>query len=412
MTRPRPAHVVSAVATALILAATLPPTREPVGELFQPCLLLCGDEGLSDFLVNIVLYLPLGVGLTLQRWRPRAVVLSAFLLSAAIEALQGVLPGRDPSAGDVVANALGAAVGLWLVRTAPRWLRPSDRMAMIASGLWAAVVVLVVAATAWLMVPSLPHGDWYGQWMPRFGNYGIYGGRLASARLGPLRVPSWKHPEPDSVRALLLAGTPLEVRFAARPPPSDQAPIFRFAAGGIQGVLMISAEHEDLRLSVRRRANDLRLDAPDVRLRGWLEGIASGDSVTIRMWITADGLCASLNGRRACGLAISPARGWAILYWLPRAPGGLQRAVDVLWIAVLFFPLGLWMRPRPAWGLCAGAALAALIVVPALSGLQPSGFVEFIGAAVGLEAGLLARRELGRGTLPAFRPAGGRTNRS
>lgn len=396
MPRKRTAQVVSAVATGLILAATLPPSFAPAGDLARPCLFLCGEQGMADFLVNIALYVPLGVGLALWGWRPRTLILSAFLLSAAIETLQIVLPGRDSSAGDLVANTLGAALGLGLTRWAPQWLHPSDRSATRWSAAWATGVMAVLAATGWLVQPGFPTGAWYGQWTPRFGHLEHYGGEVVSARLGPLEVPSWRHPRSDSVRSLLRQGAPLEVVVVAGPPPSALAPIFSIADDRQRTMLMIGADGADLRLGLRRRAYGLRLDAPDLRLRDWMSGVAAGDTVTLHTWRTGDGICLRLDDRRECELGMSPARGWAVLYWLPWAPDWLLRTLDVLWVAALFGPLGLWMRRSSAWALSVGAALAALIAAPALTGLQPSGFVEFVGVAVGLEAGLLARREARR----------------
>jgi VanZ family protein len=74
------------------------------------------DRG--DFLVNIILYLPLGyfcVAILPSRWpallRFVLAAITGTMLSTGIEILQYYDPGRVPSAGDVYANAFGTALG-------------------------------------------------------------------------------------------------------------------------------------------------------------------------------------------------------------------------------------------------------------------------------------------------------------
>ena len=76
-----------------------------------------------DVPLNILLFIPLGFGLTgllVRRGRgagvARRVVLAAALLSAALETVQLFMPDRAPSLADVAANALGALLGYGLYR--------------------------------------------------------------------------------------------------------------------------------------------------------------------------------------------------------------------------------------------------------------------------------------------------------
>jgi glycopeptide antibiotics resistance protein len=64
---------------------------------------------------NILLFLPFGASLCLLGVKRRAVVLTAFWLSVAIESAQLFIPGRTTSADDVLCNTLGAVVGFLLV---------------------------------------------------------------------------------------------------------------------------------------------------------------------------------------------------------------------------------------------------------------------------------------------------------
>ena len=94
---------------ALIAAATLLP-GEPTVSTPSICL-ICGDRGVADALLNLTLFAPFGAVLAFVRVRPWRIVLAGFALSALVELFQLYIPGRDPSFGDFVFNAAGAALG-------------------------------------------------------------------------------------------------------------------------------------------------------------------------------------------------------------------------------------------------------------------------------------------------------------
>lgn len=75
-------------------------------------------SGWIEFAANIAMFVPLGFLLTLlfrHHWYGVAIALA---LSAFVEIAQIVIPSRQPSVRDIVANVLGAAVGAalaWLL---------------------------------------------------------------------------------------------------------------------------------------------------------------------------------------------------------------------------------------------------------------------------------------------------------
>lgn len=75
-----------------------------------------------EFLANIVLFVPLGLLVTIAwpRTRPWVVVLLGLVLSVTIEAVQMMLPSRFPTLSDVIANTVGAGVGWLIARTIAR----------------------------------------------------------------------------------------------------------------------------------------------------------------------------------------------------------------------------------------------------------------------------------------------------
>ena len=68
-------------------------------------------SGWVEFIANILLFLPLGLLLTLLFRHPWYGPAPALALSIPAELAQFVIPSRQPSLRDVIANALGAALG-------------------------------------------------------------------------------------------------------------------------------------------------------------------------------------------------------------------------------------------------------------------------------------------------------------
>src|SRR5712691_3681451 len=99
------------ISAALIAFATLTPhagSRPP----FDPLCVVCGEFGGVDVVLNVILFLPLGLGLALAGARPLRAVGGMFAASLSIELLQlFVIPGRDSTIGDVAMNSVGGALG-------------------------------------------------------------------------------------------------------------------------------------------------------------------------------------------------------------------------------------------------------------------------------------------------------------
>ena len=67
--------------------------------------------GWIEFGANILMFVPLGFLLTLLFRHPWYGVVLALVLSAAAELAQIVIPSRQPTVRDILANTLGAALG-------------------------------------------------------------------------------------------------------------------------------------------------------------------------------------------------------------------------------------------------------------------------------------------------------------
>lgn len=77
-------------------------------------------SGWIEFSANVLMFTPLGFFLAVLTPRWWHGFLIAAMLSASAELIQAVIPSRQPSVRDIVANTLGAVVGAgvaWLVVT-------------------------------------------------------------------------------------------------------------------------------------------------------------------------------------------------------------------------------------------------------------------------------------------------------
>ncbi|MDZ4796552.1 MAG: VanZ family protein, partial [Bryobacteraceae bacterium] len=162
-------------AVALILYASLFPwtfTRSsqhinPLWIVFHAWRVTPGARGWSDVLLNVVLYVPVGLLASLKlrtlSWPVRLTtpVLLGSVISLSIEVLQVYDVSRFPSGIDWITNTLGTLIGASLAVAVPRlFLRPLEwvelrfRRAPAASvmvGLW----------LAWSLFPAIPHLSLY-----------------------------------------------------------------------------------------------------------------------------------------------------------------------------------------------------------------------------------------------------------
>ncbi len=360
---------------------TLLPTTGPDSGTFNWCL-LCGEYGLADAIANVLLFVPVAVALRCTGVSGRWTVALLCLLSIAIELTQLRIPGRESALGDVVANTSGAAVGVALVW----WFSARRRSGTLAFAA-ACAVLGVVVCIGLVMRPSLPPTVYYGQWTADLGMYDWYRGRVLSAEIGGLPLPSWRLDDSRAVRERLLSGVPLEVRAVAGPRTGRMAPVFSIFDDARHEMLVLGADRNDLVLHVRRRATDLKLREPDVRWRGAMAWAAPGDSLALELRASRSGFCLRLNGRERCGVALTAGEAWGLVQDRPDLSADAHRALDCLFMILLGLPLGL-LCPRRASGYAAIATMAVgVVLLPLLLGLARTPLIQVAGLALGIVAG-------------------------
>ena len=193
-----------------------------------------GRRFVSDVIINIAVYVPLGMSAYLAFRRYRSASLAAFgpialgaMLSASVEMLQIFTPGRDCSTIDLIDNilgsALGAAAGAAFVRLTDFPPKPQYRLPDKVS------VALLLTWAAWLLFPFYP-----ALWLAIFRAKGH--AFLRGPVFDPLRLllaaavwfsagrllQAMELPRTRIVLALLLLLLPIQFAVAERfPVPSD-----------------------------------------------------------------------------------------------------------------------------------------------------------------------------------------------
>jgi hypothetical protein len=334
---------------------------------------VCGGRGTADALVNLILFAPLGIGLALAHVRWWRAVLAGALLSTLVELAQTVIPGRDPSLGDVLFDTLGAAAGFGCVILAPRAARlsaaVSARLSLASAVLFAAAVVLTGA----LLRPCYPKSRYYGQWTPNLGHLEWYQGRVLSASIGAIPLDSAALQNSDAVRDALFRGTTVTVHAIAGASPPGLASLLSIADDHERDIMLVGPDRDDLVLRYRMVADGLGLDKPDVRFPGALRTVRPGDSLSVRAWSPRVGeFCLSRDTAVACNLGFSPGDGWALLYYSESFPRWLKLVLSGGWVAVLVAPVGFWLRKRAESAVALALVGADLLILPDLVGLKPA----------------------------------------
>jgi len=291
------------IALSLILALTLAPgsTSAPMADCFW-----CGDFATADFILNVALFVPLGLALGassgVAAWTAMVI---AFVVSGGVELAQLAIPGRYPTLSDVLANLLGALAGLLIAHRVQSGRRLTGRRADRATLTWAVIVIGLVFGTDFLLAPSLPDSDWNGTWTPLLPSMSRYPGTVLNAELAGLQIPDGPISRSDSARRLIRAGDPVSVRFETAGAQGDGlSPVLRLESPDREGILLIGVYSTDIVVRLRRRSNDLLLHAPDVLFRQ--AAPVAVDTTVVMAAFKQGQVCVTAPPGRSCSYLSSP----------------------------------------------------------------------------------------------------------
>jgi hypothetical protein len=214
-----------------------------------------------------------------------------------------------------------------------------------------------------------------------------YGGEVLSARLNRLPFPDgWFPSDRDAVEEL-SGDWVLEAVIVKGRRPTLISPLLIVLDGGQREVVVFGVQGDDLVLRERTLTKLARLDHPDLRSPRALQGVAPGDTVSVRVARRGPSACLSVAGEETCIMGFTPGRTWALLLYV-EAPGErVRRLIDIVWIFTLFFPVGFFSTTRSRVFvnglLLAGIMLSAIL----LTRLTPGPGTEALGGIAGVLAG-------------------------
>jgi hypothetical protein len=363
--------------------------------------LVCGDQGGVDVLNNVLLFIPLGAGLTLLQFRVRSVVLAGILISFAIESLQYlVIPGRDPSLSDLLTNTMGSWLGTALAARHRVVLWPGRR----AAGLLGLAAVLAWWATqtaaAVLLRPWAPSGELWAAWTPASPERGADEPVVTSASVAGIAVEGNSTPLPSGLAGRIRGGlVHLEIEMLVGGPLPAWSAIFKLL-GPSGRIISVEAGGRDLIVQLPARAQAWRLRPPALQLSGVLQEPA-GTRLRLTAGERADTLWAvgaSESIRVRAQQILRPSLGWSLLVPFRYAYGREVPWLTGLWIAGWMVPIGYWTRRARVggwyqWPWFFMVLLVGLGIVPHLMGYSAVPWSEWVAGAIGLGIGWAGHRD-------------------
>jgi len=337
-----------------IATATLTPAKSSGVTVTLPdfwCL-ACGTEGGADVTLNVALFIPLGVALALLRVSPlRAFVIGA-ALSMAIEAAQrvGVPGGRVASVSDLLTNSVGTLLGASIAWHHRRWLRPSRGAAVVFSVVSMIVVASFLGFTGWALGRDPYRPVSFGQvgLVQSKGafaaGYGWYQGTVSRVLVSGVQFGQTGN---GPVILFGSSGNNLhgEVEIDGRDERREFVPFL-----SVQGAhprvpeMMLGQKNIDALMHVRLRGSQLRLPGPSLVLRNAF--VAPGAvHRTVRFAVeTERWTLSSTAGTQtlAAGLPVSLSLGWTLFQTVVHVGDRLALVVTLLWLFVLWLPVGYW----------------------------------------------------------------------
>lgn len=341
---------------AVILLATLLPGSSPAPPGSWPRFLAVSPQRfLSDAIQNVLLFLPLGLGIGL-RGRPTVAWLSLCgALSLTVELLQGTLiPGRTASLADIATNVTGAALGLLLGHSRTRFLAPSPHRRILLAGGWLLLQGALALAAPLLFAPSAASTPvWWGQWGHVFPSTSPFPGSIHTFAIGGIPIPDGPVPHTADVKERFASGR-FEARFelTARgsSPAAAPAQVVALTDGAGTRLLEVRNLRSGWEVAVHRRAHRFGLTVPalffpvtettpDLGLvTGEVAVNGTTSRLTLRSAASTDSRAMTL-GALDLPLTVLPLR---------RISGGELRATRVLWLGVIVGPVLLWLTPLAA----------------------------------------------------------------
>ena len=366
------------------------------------------------------MFVPLGLALMFWLGRRVPVTAVAVLTTLVIELLQiNVISGRDASLSDIVANTLGAWIGMELVTRRRALTHPPPPAAAGLALAWSLVVSAILVVTSWGLGPDASELLWI-QWTPPRPPHEPFTGRLLSFDVDGIDLPSGYSPVRLGLDEHLGRETWTSTAVIDARGLSPKRSIIARIVDVNSVVLSVDQAGWGLVCDYRTRSAALRVRSPRVLLADGLRPPPSGNPlvrlVCARRGGHLDVQVASDVGSRAYSLALSPSLGWVLLSPFDLVFDDRYVPISMLWLIALFLPAGYWLhraRHRASAGstgdrvtvrrhdrLLGGSALAAVVLAlvvgldlaPRALAVAPAGWWEWAAGLGGVACGAFLHR--------------------
>lgn len=382
----------------------------PIGAGLPAFCIICGQFGGVDFLLNVALFAPLGLGARLMSGRLRVAVLVGLAATLVVESLQWrVIAGRDASLGDLLANTLGAGLGGYMAIGLPALWRLTGQRAVPWTIGFGTLAAALLVFSGFVVAPAPTAERQFVLWSglrPGFDPLPatlqravVNGRRTAGGDLLPSRF-FFRGAELNTTVEVNLTGPGGITRRKAH---------ILSAAFRAEEALLLAQWRDAVVFRTNTNGGLLRLRPVMAKLDNALGPTTGRDLVvTVTAHSSRKGVHLQSDRGDAHDWALLPRT--AGLAWTSLLPWDL--AVDTRWwpanalyLSVLLVPVGFLaaraaqVRGRYSWlpgGLALLLTAGALLVTPLLTGIAASGWGEWFGAAAGAGVGFLIGRNTAR----------------
>jgi hypothetical protein len=386
---------------AVILDVTLrsaPDQAGRVAELPWYCV-LCGEGGIADVILNLLLFAPLGIAARALRLRWGAMAF-AVALTVAIETTQArFLVGRDGSLGDVLANSGGAVLGWLAYPYLMQLARPSRTFARAG-----VVGVLALATVIWFATgiglhPSLsPAGPWVGQLQHNWPGHDAFQGTIRTVGINGIPVPN----DPLDPPATLRDSVELQVALTRTLPlPMRAASLVRIVDGRGHPQVSLTESGAELTAELQVRASRWGFHTPQWAFPGAMT-MPPGEPWQVDVRWTPGRVSvttADSSGARAVvrSQLQSIALGWVFIHPFVLVVSSDGTFWNCVWLGWWFGLIG-WLGGALNWrtaGIAAVLQLATLVIAAEFTGATWQGNEVFVALAVSGLAAAAARFRAG-----------------
>jgi hypothetical protein len=386
-----------------IAAATLFPT--PGSPRVPQICLVCGPLGGVDAFLNVLLFVPLGLGLGIRKTRWATALLVVVMTTAAVELLQlKFIVGRAATLGDLVTNTAGGLLGFTIGRRWRSFTFPQTRarrLLLTSAGLCFAAMMTF---TGFSLQPSPTRGLLFGHLTRGYGIEAPFPGSVRSAVMGECAVTN-RTADSSCIYGALIRGDSVAVDVGTRGTSSMAAAIVRVVDGAQNEIVSLGGERDRAIFSARTlgaamgfRAYRFALDSvftPVMASEVHLVAAFAPSGATMRS--SASGHTRRLDAR------LGPASGWRLFIPLRYYDNG-SRTTELLgagWLALLLVPAGFWISRSMASArnevlFLVAVVTGALMICPLLFKTAPPSLVEVFACVAGIGAGGWARSRLQR----------------